>query len=184
MDLLPGLFALWANLHQGFVFGFVVIAAFDVSWLEIVELQPLHGRQRFVAIALALAVLALVVELVRRRKLREEYSWLWIGTALVLIVLSLSDALLVTLSRWIGAASPVSTLFFGACVFLLALVLQFSVRLSRLTHRHRTLAQRLALLEEEVARARSAERLDAGVERTLGPAHRRAVGKHDRDVVA
>ena len=48
-----------------------------------------------------------------------------------------------------------STLFFGALVFLLALVLQFSVRLSRLTHRHRTLAQRVGLLEQELRQHRS-----------------------------
>jgi len=119
------------------------------------ELQPLPGRQQAVAIGLAAAVLLLVIELVRRRKLREEYSWLWVSTALLLIVLAIDQDLLVWLSGWIGVASPVSTLFFGASVFLLALVLQFSVRLSRLTHRHRTLAQRLALLEDEVQRLRA-----------------------------
>jgi hypothetical protein len=36
----------------------------------------------------------------------------------------------------------------------LLLALQFSVRLSRLTHRHRTMAQRLTLLEQEVERLR------------------------------
>lgn len=116
------------------------------------ELQAMPGRQRLVAVLLAAAVLGLVLELVRRRKLREEYSWVWVATSLVLIALAIDQDLLVAFSGWIGAASPVSTLFFGAFLFLLALVLQFSVRLSRLTHRHRTLAQRMALLEHELAR--------------------------------
>lgn len=121
------------------------------------ELAPLPGRQRLVAGLLAVGVLLLVVELVRRRKLREEYSWVWVATSLFLIALAASEDLLLLLSRWIGSASTVSTLFFGAFLFLLALVLQFSVRLSRLTHRHRTLAQRLALLETEVQRLRGAD---------------------------
>ena len=95
------------------------------------ELAPLPERQRLVAVLLATGVLVLVLELVRRRKLREEYSWVWVATSLVLIALAASGDLLHTLSSWIGAASSVSTLFFGAFVFLLALVLQFSVRLSR-----------------------------------------------------
>ncbi|MCA8973332.1 MAG: DUF2304 domain-containing protein [Planctomycetes bacterium] len=124
------------------------------SPLVAMDLEPLPERQRVTAIIVAVGVLLLVLELVRRRKLREEYSWVWALTGAALIVLATNHDLLDLLSRWIGAASPVSTLFFGAFMFLLALALQFSVRLSRLTHRNRTLAQRLALLEEEVAQMR------------------------------
>ena len=52
-------------------------------------------------------------------------------------------------------------MFFGAIVFLLALCIQFSIRLSRLTHRQRTLAQRMALLEEEVGELRRRAKRDA-----------------------
>lgn len=119
-------------------------------------LEPLPERQKLVAMAVAVVVLVLVVELVRQRKLREEYSWFWALTGAALAVLALNQDLLVTLSGWIGAASPVSTLFFGALLFLLVLALQFSVRLSRLTHRNRTLAQRMALLEKEIERLHEA----------------------------
>lgn len=117
--------------------------------------EPLLARQRLVATSLAVVVLLVVLELVRRRKLREEYSWVWIGTSICLLLLAWERNLLVAFTHWIGAVSTVSALFFGAFLFLLALVLQFSVRLSRLTHRHRTLGQRLALLEEELSRLRS-----------------------------
>ena len=143
------------------------------------DLEPLHERQRLVAIGLATFVLVFVVELVRRRKLREEYSWVWVGTAVCLLVLAWKQDLLVSFSGWIGAASTVSTLFFGAFLFLLALVLQFSVRLSRLTHRHRTLGQRLALLEQELARLRDG-RPTSSVEPGFDKGDRRA----SRDEVA
>lgn len=116
------------------------------------ELEPMPERQRLVAIVIAVAVALLVFELVRRRKLREEYSWVWIATATAVGILAVDQDLLLTLSGWIGAASSVSTLFFGALVFLMTLAVQFSVRLSRLTHRQRTLGQRLALLEQELRR--------------------------------
>lgn len=118
------------------------------------DLEPMHDRQKFVAIAGAIAIVLIVFELVRRRKLREEYSWVWIVTSIAIVVLALNQNLLLTLTGWIGAASSASTLFFGAIIFLIGLAVQFSIRLSRLTHRQRTLAQRLALLEEELADAR------------------------------
>ncbi|MCB9876466.1 MAG: DUF2304 domain-containing protein [Planctomycetes bacterium] len=112
--------------------------------------SPLSERQRFLAILFAVAVAVLVFELVRRRKLREEYSWLWVATSVGVAVLALEQDLLVTLAGWVGATTTASTLFLGALVFLMALVLQFSVRLSRLTLRQRTLAQRLAILEAQL----------------------------------
>jgi hypothetical protein len=118
------------------------------------DLDPMHDRQQFVAIAGAITIMLIVFELVRRRKLREEYSWVWVVTSIAIVVLALSQSLLLTLTKWIGAASSASTLFFGAIIFLIGLTVQFSVRLSRLTHRQRTLAQRLALLEEELSSVR------------------------------
>ncbi len=134
------------------------------------------ARQRLVALTLAAAVVVLVFELVRRRKLREEYSWVWIAIAVVVAALAIQQNLLLTVSEWIGSSSSVSTLFFGALLFLFALVLQFSVRLSRLTHRHRTLGQRLALLEAEVLRLREpSPAITAGERRDAKPADRDAV---------
>lgn len=145
-----------------------------------VELEPLPERQRTVAILVAVGTLLLVLELVRRRKLREEYSWFWACTAMLLIVLAVYEGCLVELSRWIGAASTVSTLFFGAFVFLMILGLQFSIRLSRLTHRNRTMAQRLALLEQEITRLRGESRTEASG--SAKPRHGKA--DKERDEVA
>jgi len=111
------------------------------------EIPDLPERQRLVAI-----ILVLVLELVRRRSLREEYSVLWIVTAVLMLVLALNYRLLVWVTHLIGAVQPQSALFFGALVFVALISLQFSVRLSRLTQRTRTLTQRLALLEEELHR--------------------------------
>lgn len=115
---------------------------------------PLPERQQLTAILLAVGILILVLELVRRRRLREEFSWVWVAVSITLLTLALTETPLVTLTAWIGAASRVSTLFFGALVFLLLLALQFSIRLSKLTHRHKSLSQRTALLESELRRLR------------------------------
>jgi hypothetical protein len=159
----------------------VAVSAALAAIVASTDLAPMLDRQRIVAIALAGAVIALVFELVRRRKLREEYSWVWIGTAVVVAVLAVQQDLLLTFSRWIGASSSVSTLFFGALLFLFALVLQFSVRMSRLTHRNRTLGQRLALLEAEVLRLKGGAGATRHVERTDAPP---AIAPHTLEPVA
>jgi len=146
----------------------VVVIVADAGMLA--DLAPLLARQRVVAIVLAVVAVAVVFELVRRRKLREEYSWFWVATSVMVALLAWNQSLLLTLSRWIGSSNSVSTLFFGALLLLFALVLQFSVRLSRLTHRHRTLGQRLALLEAELLRLR--EKLPAEPEAPAQPAEK------------
>jgi hypothetical protein len=123
--------------------------------LQAPPVPELTTRQRVVAILVAVGMLALVVEMVRRRKLREEYSWLWVITAAVLLVLALCYPLLLWLTQLVGAAAPPSALFFGGLLFVMVLSLTFSVRLSSLTVRTRKLAQRMAMLEEELARTRT-----------------------------
>jgi hypothetical protein len=114
----------------------------------------LADRQKLLAVLLALAVLGTVLELVRRRKLREEYSWLWVVTACLLMVLALNQDLILWLGGWIGSATATSTLFTGCLLFLLIVALQFSVRLSRLTQRQKSLGQKLALLQAELDQLR------------------------------
>lgn len=126
-------------------------------WLQDPQLA-LPERQRVVAISLAVGLLVLVAELLRRRKLREEYAWLWLGTAVLLLVVALKQDLIYQVSVLIGSATSTSTLLFCGLLFLLAVTLQISVRLSRMTHRHRILAQRMALLEAELRQLRQPPR--------------------------
>jgi Uncharacterized conserved protein (DUF2304) len=55
----------------------------------------------------------------------------------------------------IGAWTPSSTLFLLAQLFLVALCLNYAVRLSTLTSRVTSLVQEVALLRAEIARGRA-----------------------------
>ena len=106
-------------------------------------------QTRVVAVVGSLLVLALIVELVRRRRLKEEYSLLWVLTAIGLLVLSIWYELLVAITRLIGGVLPSSTLFFFALVFVLLMLLHFSVRISLLERRMTALVQELGLLSAD-----------------------------------
>ena len=84
--------------------------------------------------------------LVRRRTLREEYTPIWLILAMGTLVISVWREALYGLTRAIGAWTPSSTLFFFGEAFLLAICLNYAVRLSKLTLQVKNLSQEIALL--------------------------------------
>ena len=107
-------------------------------------------RVSLVASLAALLLLLIIFELIRRRRLTERYALLWIVTGVVILVLAAWRSLLSTISDTVGIAYPPSTLFVLAAFFILTLLLHYSTVISRLADQNRILAQRLALLEEEL----------------------------------
>jgi hypothetical protein len=105
---------------------------------------------QIVATVGALGRLLLVLELVRRRRLLERYALLWLGVGIALVVLGAWRGLLTRVSDAIGVSAPPNALFAAGLGFLIVLVLNFSVVISRLSDQTRVLAQRLALLEERM----------------------------------
>jgi hypothetical protein len=107
-----------------------------------------------IAGALAAILLLLVVfELIRRRRLRERYALLWLLTGVVLLALSLWRDGLNTIARWFGVTGyPPAVLFALATLFIILVLLHYSTVISKLADRSTILAQRLALLEEELRR--------------------------------
>jgi hypothetical protein len=102
------------------------------------------------SIVFASLVFLLVFEMVRRRHLHERYAILWLGAALVLLVLAVWTGLLKSVSDLVGIKTPSNAFFVIAFGFLLLLVLHFSSVVSKLSDETRVLAQRLALLEQQL----------------------------------
>jgi hypothetical protein len=107
-------------------------------------------RIRAITIGGSVLILFLILELVRRRKLKEEYSLLWVLTAVALLVLSVWYGLLAKITELIGAAMPASTLFFFGLVFVIVLLLHFSVRISSLERRMTALIQEIGIMSVEL----------------------------------
>ncbi len=104
----------------------------------------------------SLVLVAVVFELIRSRRLRERYALLWLLTGLVLLALSLWRGGLNTIASWFGIRSyPPAALFAVAALFVIVVLLHYSTVISRLSDQNTILAQRLALLEEELEAARN-----------------------------
>ncbi len=99
---------------------------------------------------LSLALLLITFELIRKERLREEYSILWLFTGGATFIFSLSPEFF--LSKFITRITGLyylSAVVVMVFLFLLLIVLHFSVVISKLTDRNKELAQRHALLELE-----------------------------------
>lgn len=107
-----------------------------------------------ISIAGAIASFSLVLvvlELVRSRRLRERYALLWLATGIVLTALSAWRHGLNTIAGWVGVRGyPPAVLFAVGILFILAVLLHYSTVISRLSDQNILLAQRLALLEQQV----------------------------------
>jgi hypothetical protein len=98
--------------------------------------------------ALSIILFLITFELIRKEKLREEYSILWLFTGVAILVFSLAPEFF--LSKFftrITGLYYLSAVVMIAFLFLLLIVLHFSVAISILTNRNKELAQRHALLE-------------------------------------
>ncbi len=119
--------------------------------------------QHALSIVVTLGLLLLVFELVRRKRLSERYAILWLIAAITLFVLAAWKGLLTTLSHDVGIAYPPSALFAVAIGLIAMILLHFSLAVSRLSDQNKILAQRLALLQQQVeAPEKQRDRRDAG----------------------
>jgi len=106
-------------------------------------------QQKAFAIIASLLIFIVIINLVKNKKLKEEYSWLWLLTGFVMIVLVLWYDILVVLTNLIGAVLPTTTLFIFAILFLMCIVLNFSIKISKLTDQVKNLTQKVSLMEAE-----------------------------------
>jgi hypothetical protein len=120
--------------------------------------NSLDSRAQLVAIIGSALLFVFLLELLRRRRLAEPYAILWLLASIVLLVLSIWNDLLDEVADAVGIRTPANALFAVAFGFILALLLSFSVVLSRLSRENKILAQELARLNEAEPQAQSQAR--------------------------
>jgi hypothetical protein len=121
----------------------------------------METRVQIVAILGALALLLSVLEMVRRRRLLERYALLWLLSAVVILGLAVWRGALEQVASAVGIYSPPNALFFIALGFILVLLLHFSAAVSRLADQSKVLAQRQALVEQQLRELEQQQRASA-----------------------
>lgn len=107
-------------------------------------------RIQALAIAGSVVMMAFILELIRRRKLQEKYAILWLGAGLVMIVFSIWRDLLQIVATAVGVAYAPALLFLVAMLFGIVVMIHFSVVISGLSEKNKTLAQEIGMLKAEL----------------------------------
>ena len=103
---------------------------------------------------LALAVIVLIVWLIRRDRLPISHAIWWLAVAVTIAVFGFFPGLVDILARIVGISYSPSLLFMLAILTLLIKVLLEDLEVSTNRRRLLRLAQKTAILEEEVRRMR------------------------------
>jgi hypothetical protein len=110
----------------------------------------METRIQLVAVGATGGMFFLVFELVRRRRLMERYALLWLFSTAVLLGLAVWKNLLEEVASAVGIYYAPSALFVVAFGFVLAMLLHFSLVISRLADQSKVLAQRVGALQQRV----------------------------------
>jgi hypothetical protein len=95
-------------------------------------------------------IIMAVVVLIRKGRLIEKYAILWLVASAVLLVFSLWRSLLDTVAYSLGFYYPPAFLFLAGFVFLMLILMHFSVIISSLSKNNKDLAQEIGLLKLEI----------------------------------
>jgi vacuolar-type H+-ATPase subunit I/STV1 len=107
-----------------------------------------HARL-FVAV-LSLGLLLFVFNLVRRKTLKENYAILWVLTALVMSAAPFLVDYLDELAHAVGIYYPPALIYTVAIMFIIVLLLNFSVIVSKLSEQNKVLIQEQGILKKRV----------------------------------
>jgi cell division protein FtsW (lipid II flippase) len=114
----------------------------------------MNWPQRILWLVVGLALLGAALSLIRKRRLREEYGVLWVGTGLAILILVLMPWILGAAAGWLEV-DPAALMALVCFILLAAIVLHYSVVISRHAEREKSLALELALLKDEIERLRT-----------------------------
>jgi len=104
---------------------------------------------QYVAITGSIIFIASVLFLISRRKLKEEFSLLWLFFGLVFLFLSVWRKSLDIIASFLGIAYPPAAILLILIIAIISILIHFSIAISGLTERVKTLVQEVGLLKME-----------------------------------
>jgi hypothetical protein len=106
---------------------------------------------QILTLGLGLLIFLLTFEIIRRDLLRTAYALLWLASGIAVALIGLFPNVINLLQKYTGMTYQTGMLFsiFG---FVLLLMMQYSIIISRLSARNKLLTQDVAILREQVRR--------------------------------
>ncbi|MCJ7813529.1 DUF2304 domain-containing protein [bacterium] len=110
--------------------------------------MPLKGR--IIVAIITFFLFFIVLNLIRKRRMKIEYSILWLGVSLIIFVMSIWQGLGDRIAYFMGIDYPPALFFLVAVVFILLILLHFSLEITKLKDQLKIVVQELSLLKQAV----------------------------------
>ena len=107
-------------------------------------------KTQYIAIAASILLFLYIFYLVRNKRIKEEYSLLWLFSSIILISFSIWRDGLEYFAQLVGIAYPPAALFLILLLAIFLILIEFSVIISTLSDRNKTLAQEIGILKMEI----------------------------------
>jgi len=109
---------------------------------------------------LCFTLVGIIIELIRQNRLKEHYAIIWLFTAVSVFVFGIWPDSINIISR-IVRLHHLTTLLMVSFLFLLAIVLHFTLAISQLFDRNKRLTQEVAWLRFELEEIRQGEKKES-----------------------
>lgn len=109
-----------------------------------------NGFVQEIAIAVSILFLLFILYLIKNKRIKEEYSLLWIFFAVLFIVFAFWREGLDYVAFIIGIAYPPAAIFMILIMAVILILIEFSIILSKLADKNKTLAQEIAIMQLEI----------------------------------
>lgn len=107
-------------------------------------------QSRIIIGAIAVILESAILFGLRRRHLKEELALWWFAVGLIIIILVGSSSVFQFFTRLVGAEQPVPTLTLLALIFILFMLVYFSLKITKLEDKLIQLTRQLCLYEQQL----------------------------------
>ncbi len=102
-------------------------------------------RGKIILVFLGICFIVYIFSLLKKRKITESLALIWLAVSIGMIIVVSSHRLLMGLTHLLGAEYPASALTMIGLLFLISLMLYFTLKITTLTHKLRKTVQKNAL---------------------------------------
>ncbi len=129
------------------------------------------SRIQYVAIIGSLLLLLFIFELTRKGRIQVQYALLWFIVGGLFLTISIWRDGLETIARCIGVAYAPAAIFLILIIGIIGILIHFSIVISSLSERTRSLVQEMGILKLEMKRRETDARLGGAAASRRGHGH-------------
>ena len=110
----------------------------------------LENRLSIISIICSLILLWFIIHNVKKERIKEAYALIWIVMGVSFLAISIWPSLMGLISNFVGVYYSPALLILVLTIMLIFVSIQFSIVISKLSERTKTLTQEIALLKAEI----------------------------------